>query len=116
MPDSILAEILQDIHTLATELQFYERKYGVLSETFFETYMSGEEPEDDAWVPDFAIWAGAYQTWLDRQREYRVAVRRLRERPDSLSRLIRVAAPSALQRKVEVSDEPARDSNRYSRA
>ncbi len=94
MPNSMLASILQDIHTLATELQLYERRYGVLSETFFEAYMSGEEPEDDAWVPDFAMWAGTYQTWLDRQREYRAAVRRLRERPASLSRLISVATPS----------------------
>jgi len=93
MPDSTLASILQDIHALAAELEFYERKYGVLSETFFEAYMSGEEPEDDAWVPDFAIWAGTYQTWLDRQREYRAAVRRLRERPASLSQLISVATP-----------------------
>jgi len=93
MPDSTLASILQDIHALAAELEFYERKYGVLSETFFEAYMSGEEPEGDAWVPDLAIWAGTYQTWLDRQREYRAAVRRLRERPASLSRLISVATP-----------------------
>ena len=93
MPDSTLVNILQDIHALTAELQFYERKYGVLSETFFEAYMSGEEPEDDAWVPDFAIWAGTYQTWLDRQREYRAAVHRLRERPASLSRLISVATP-----------------------
>ena len=94
MPDSTLVNILQDIHALTAELQFYERKYGVLSETFFEAYMSGEEPEDDAWVPDFAIWAGTYQTWLDHQREYRAVVRRLRERPASLSRLISVATPS----------------------
>ena len=94
MPVSILAEILQDIHTLATDLQSYERKYGVLSEMFFEAYMSGEEPEDDAWVPDFAMWAGTYQTWLDRQREYRAVVRRLREHPISISRLVRVAVPS----------------------
>ena len=94
MPDSTLVNILQDIHALTAELQFYERKYGVLSETFFEAYMSGEEPEDDAWVPDFAIWAGTYQTWLDRQREYRAVVRQLRERPASLSRLISVATPS----------------------
>jgi len=93
MPDSTLASILQDIHALAAELEFYERKYGVLSETFFEAYMSGEEPEDDAWVPDFAIWAGTYQTWLDRQREYRAAVRRLREHPASLSHLISAATP-----------------------
>lgn len=94
MADVALTGILQDIHALATELQFYERKYGVLSETFFEAYMSGEEPEDDAWVPDFAMWAGIYQTWLDRQREYRAAVRRLRERPVSLARLIQATAPA----------------------
>lgn len=92
MADVNLSEILEDIHTLATELQLYERRYGVLSETFFEAYMGGEEPDDDAWVPDFAIWAGTYQTWLDRQREYRAAVRRLREHPASLSQLIRVTA------------------------
>jgi len=94
MADVNLSEILEDIHALATELQGYESKYGVLSETFFDAYMAGEEPDDDAWVPDFAIWAGTYQTWLDRQREYRAAVRRLRERPASLSQLIRVATPA----------------------
>ena len=94
MPDSTLVNILQDIHALTAELEFYERKYGVLSETFFEAYMSGDEPEDDAWVPDFAIWAGTYQTWLDRQLEYRAAVRRLLEHPASLSQLLTMATPS----------------------
>jgi hypothetical protein len=93
MPDMTLSEILQDIHALAAELQSYERKYGVLSETFFEAYMGGEEPEDDAWVPDFAIWAGTYQTWLDRQRAYRAALRQLQGRP-TLSRLIAMDASS----------------------
>jgi len=69
MPDSTLADVVRDIHTLTAELQFYERKYSLLSETFFEAYMSGEEPEDDAWVPDFVMWAGTYQTWLDCQRQ-----------------------------------------------
>ena len=94
MADVSLSEILEDIHALATELQHYESKYGVLSETFFEAYIGGEEPDDDAWVPDFAIWAGTYQTWLDRQREYRAAVRRLRQRPASLSQLVRVVTPA----------------------
>jgi hypothetical protein len=30
MPDMTLTDILQDIHALATELQAYEHKYGVL--------------------------------------------------------------------------------------
>ena len=103
MLDLTLAEIVGDIHALTKDLQFYERKYGVLSETFYEAYMSGEEPEDDAWVPDFAMWAGTYQTWLDRQRMYRSMVLRLRDRPASLSRphrgqfwrSCRAAAPDA---------------------
>ena len=94
MADVNLGEILEDIHALATELQAYESKYGVLSEIFFEAYMGGEEPDDDAWVPDFAIWAGTYQTWLDRQREYRAAVRKLQGRPASLSQLIRTVTPA----------------------
>ena len=94
MAEVDLSGILDDIHMLAAELQAYESKYGVLSETFFEAYMGGEEPDDDAWVPDFAIWAGTYQTWLDRQREYRATVRRLAERCPTLSQLIRVAAPA----------------------
>jgi len=90
MPDLTLTGILRDIHALATELQSYERKYGVLSETFFEAYMRGKEPEDDAWVPDFELWAGAYQIWLNRQREYRAALRRL-QKPLTLSHLVAVA-------------------------
>jgi hypothetical protein len=44
----ILDDVLQDIHALEDELRTYERKYGVLSETFYESYISGEEPPDDA--------------------------------------------------------------------
>jgi len=46
----MLTDILQDIHALEDEIRDYERKYGVLSETFYESYMAGEEPPDDAWV------------------------------------------------------------------
>ena len=42
-----LQEIIADIHALNEDLGTYERKYGVLSETFYELYLSGEEPEDD---------------------------------------------------------------------
>ena len=39
-----LQEIIADIHALSEDLEAYERKYGVLSETFYESYMSGKEP------------------------------------------------------------------------
>jgi len=59
-----LDQILADIHALEEELLEFERKYGLRSETFYAAYMSGEEPENDAWVLDFSEWASIYKTWL----------------------------------------------------
>jgi len=56
-----LADILYDIFALEDEMRSYERKYGILSETFYEAYSAGEEPSDDSWVKDWTAWAGAYQ-------------------------------------------------------
>lgn len=66
-----LLDILADIHALETELLFYERKYGIRSETFYAAFVSGEEPEDENWVLDFGEWASIYRTWLTRQTDYR---------------------------------------------
>ncbi|MBK7219211.1 MAG: hypothetical protein IPH95_19690 [Candidatus Promineofilum sp.] len=43
-----LQDIIADIHTLNEDLGMVERKYGVLSETFYESYQRGEEPEDES--------------------------------------------------------------------
>lgn len=51
-------------------VETYERKYGVLSETFYESYRRGEEPADDAWVMDWSAWAGAYEVWRRRRSQY----------------------------------------------
>ena len=80
-----LQEIMADIHALNEDLEAYERKYGVLSETFYELYTSGEEPEDDAWVLDWADWAGAYKTLLRRRDQYRRAIQMLREQSHTLT-------------------------------
>ena len=69
-----LQEIIIDIHTLNDDLEVYERKYGVLCETFFESYSNGEEPEDDSWVLDWADWAGAYKILLRRKDQYRRSI------------------------------------------
>jgi hypothetical protein len=55
-----LDDILQDIYTLEDEMRAYERKYGVLSETFYDSYVRGEEPPDKAWVRDWTAWAPAH--------------------------------------------------------
>ncbi len=66
-----LQEIIADIHALHEDLEIYERKHGVLSETFYELYQRGEEPEAEAWVLEWADWAGAYKILLRRQGQYR---------------------------------------------
>jgi len=85
-----LEELLADIHALEEELLAFERKYGVRSEIFYAAYVSGEEPEDDAWVLDFNEWASVYKTWLARQAEYRNAVQRIQCHSSSLAGLIRI--------------------------
>jgi hypothetical protein len=86
-----LEELLADIHALEEELLAFERKYGVRSEIFYAAYISGEEPEDDAWVLDFGEWASVYKTWLARQAEYRNQVQRIQRNSPSLAGLVRVA-------------------------
>ncbi|OGO40134.1 MAG: hypothetical protein A2Z04_03245 [Chloroflexi bacterium RBG_16_57_9] len=60
----------------------------MLSETFYESYVNGEEPEDDAWVMDWADWAGAYKVLLRRKEQYRRAIQALREQSKTLGGVI----------------------------
>ena len=87
-----LEDIVQDIHALEQDLQTFERKYGVLSETFYESYMKGEEPEDDSWVRDWAAWAGTYEIWLRRREQYQAVMRNLQTQTDGLVSIIERAA------------------------
>jgi len=83
-----LQEIIDDIHSLREDLEAYERKYGVLSETFYESYSGGEEPEDESWVLDWADWAGAYKILLRRREQYSRAIQYLREQSKTIVGLI----------------------------
>ena len=74
-----LSEIMQDIHACERDMQMYELKYNILSETFYESYSHGDEPPDDAWVLDWGDWAGAYEIWLDRKKRYSRTVAMLRQ-------------------------------------
>jgi hypothetical protein len=86
-----LDEIVRDIHALEEDLRTYERKYGVLSETFYSSYTAGEEPADDSWVLDWSDWAGAYELWLQRHDQYRRLMREVAAQTD-LAEVIRRAA------------------------
>ena len=87
-----IRDILLDIHALEEELIDFERKFGVRSETFYAAYVSGEEPEDDAWVLDFGEWASVYRTWLTRQAEYRDELQKIQRQEPSLTGLVQVAS------------------------
>jgi hypothetical protein len=89
-----LDEILQDIHAMEQDLLTFERKYGVLTETFYQAYQRGEEPEDDAWVLDWSEWAGTYEILLQRQEMYHQAIQTLLQQKTipSLSHLIGLTA------------------------
>jgi len=84
----ILQDVIEDIHALCEDMRVYERKYGILSETFYELYADGTEPDNDDWVLDWSDWAGACGLLIRRQEQYRNAVRTLKKEPSSLIRLI----------------------------
>ncbi|MBX2998802.1 MAG: hypothetical protein KF893_09860 [Caldilineaceae bacterium] len=83
-----LDDLLQDIYALEEEMRVYERKYGVLSETFYESYNEGEEPAHEAWVRDWTAWASAYRLWLRRRQQYKSAIQRLRAESSSVADVI----------------------------
>lgn len=83
-----LQNLIDDIHALQEDVETYERKYGVLSETVYELYESGEESEDDAWVLDWGDWASAYRILLRRQGQYRQAMHQLQSDTQSIVNII----------------------------
>lgn len=79
-----LQDILADIHAINEDLEAYESKYGVLSETFYESYTNGEEPENEYWVLDWADWAGAYKILIRRKEQYYRTIQDLRKQSQTL--------------------------------
>ncbi len=87
-----LDDILLDIYALEDEMRAYERKYGVLSDTFYEAYRNGEEPPDDAWVQDWTAWASAYKIWLHRREQYQKTIQRVRTKMPTIAQMIEKTA------------------------
>ena len=83
-----LQDILADIHAINEDLEAYESKYGVLSETFYESYTNGEEPENECWVLDWADWAGAYKILIRRKEQYHWAIQDLRKQSQEIENLL----------------------------
>ncbi len=67
-------ELLEDIHALEEDLLVFERKYGVLSDTFWQSYQKGEEPKNTSWMLDWSEWAASYKLLQERKEQYFHAV------------------------------------------
>ncbi len=72
-----LAELMQDLHALNSELEQYENKYGLLSAYFYRLYEMGVLEEND----DYLKWAGLYRIKQNREMKYKEFL------PDVLSSL-----------------------------
>ena len=95
-----LQDVIDDIHALYEDLKVYERKYGILSETFYELYMDGHEPDNDDWVLDWSDWAGAYQILLRRREQYRQTVSSIKE--GSSSSLIHLIGRASRNETIQI--------------
>jgi hypothetical protein len=62
-----LDDILRDIHALEKDLLVFERKYGVLSDTFYQAYQRGEEPSNPSWVLDWSEWGATCELVRERR-------------------------------------------------
>lgn len=83
-----MRDIIRDIHALAEELAAYERRYGILSETFYDAYRRIEEPAAEHVPLDWSEWAGVYETLRRRRGEYQAIVEDLRQGSGDLFGLV----------------------------
>lgn len=57
-----LSEVIQDIHALNAELETFEKKYGVLSEDFYQLYEAGKlRDEELEEIDDYGAWAASFR-------------------------------------------------------
>jgi hypothetical protein len=86
-----LSEIIQDIHACDEDMLMYERKYGILTPTFYESFMQGDEPPNDAWVLDWNGWAATYEIWLERRQHYDALMVALQKKNSIVSLIAKAA-------------------------
>ncbi len=69
-----LAQMIQDIHACEEDILVYERKYGILTPTFYAAYSAGQEPPSFSWLGDWNDWAATYEIWRRRRQQYQAAI------------------------------------------
>lgn len=85
---TVTAEILlQDIFQSAASLRWFEQKYGLLSETFYDLYQRGLlQDEDPDEIEEYLEWAAQLEIYQDRRQRYdSVVQQRLQQLPTPTS-------------------------------
>ncbi len=68
-----LYELVLEMKQLERRLTFYEEKYGILSQDFYDILMAGRlshYDDFDETRTDFSRWKGIYETWQRRKMAY----------------------------------------------
>lgn len=55
---------------------------------FYQWYNEGHEPEDDAWLLDFSMWAGLYKIKLEREKMYDELLQEALKQKDGVAHII----------------------------
>lgn len=89
MKSMLTAEmLLREIYLAETELRWFEQKYGLLSEMFYQLYEQGQlRDEDPAEIQTYLEWSGWWEVYQNRRRRYVQAVE---------DRLQTIAVPASL--------------------
>lgn len=64
LPSDTEGDAWDILEALTGTLEAPDDWYGILTETFYQAYQRGEEPEDDAWVLDWSEGAGTTKSCI----------------------------------------------------
>ena len=92
----MLSEMIEDIHVCEEDMLMYERKYGILTKTFYAAYSAGEEPPAISWLGDWNDWAGVYEIWQRRQVQYQATIDLLQQQTPLITLIEKAARRESL--------------------
>jgi hypothetical protein len=94
-----LPEVIQDIHALNAELETFEKKYGVLSEDFYQLYEAGKlRDEELEEIDDYGAWAASFRIRRRRMELYHQLLKESLELVSSSNAPKTIALPLALMK------------------
>jgi hypothetical protein len=68
-------DLLRDIYQAEASLRWFEQKYALLSEAFYQLYQRGQlRDEDPGEIREYLEWAGWWEIYQDRRARYQEAV------------------------------------------